>query len=167
MKCNFIRCADVVAYGVVGARVGATSCNPGALQRWLLPAGQIAAGVPGYCLSDYHARGPVTQQVNVRWCAKSVAQTWTVQPSGQVQIGKYCLNLAGGPACAGRQVVLSPCGQATSQKWKLHGGPTGVWLVDAAAGLCLADPGDRAKSGTGLVLGDCQLADPGVTWRVS
>ena len=43
----------------------------------------------------------------------------------------------------------------------------GVWLVNAAAGLCLADPGDRAKSGTGLVLGDCQLSDPGVTWRVS
>jgi GH25 family lysozyme M1 (1,4-beta-N-acetylmuramidase) len=150
-----------------GARVGAASCNHGALQRWLLPAGQIAAGVPGYCLSDYHARGPVTQQVNVRWCAKSAAQTWTVQPTGQVQIGKYCLNLAGGPAQTGRPVVLSTCGQATSQKWQLYGGPVGVWLVNAAAGLCLADPGDRAKSGTGLVLGDCQLADPGVTWRVS
>src|SRR6202044_524498 len=120
-----------------GARVGAASCDHGALQRWLLPAGPIAAGVPGYCLSDYHARGPVTQQVNVRWCAKSAAQTWTVQPAGQVQIGKYCLNLAAGPAQAGRAVVLSTCGQATSQKWKLYGGPLGVWLVNAAAGLCL------------------------------
>ena len=150
-----------------GARVGATSCNHGVLQRWLLPAGQIAAGVPGYCLSDYHARGPVTQQVNVRRCAKSAAQTWTVQPAGQVQIGKYCLSLASGPAQTGRHVVLSTCGQATSQKWQLYGGPVGVWLVNAAAGLCLADPADRARSGTGLVLGDCQLSDPGVTWRAS
>jgi GH25 family lysozyme M1 (1,4-beta-N-acetylmuramidase) len=150
-----------------GARVGATSCNHGALQRWLLPAGPIASGVPGYCLSDYHVRGPVTQQVNVRWCKTSAQQTWTVQPTGQVQSGKYCLSLASGTAQAGRPVVLSTCGQAASQKWELYGGPEGVWLVNAAAGLCLADPGDRAKSGTGLVLGDCQLSDAGITWRVS
>jgi hypothetical protein len=94
-------------------------------------------------------------------------QTWTVQPTGQVQIGKYCLSLASGTAQAGRAVVLSTCGLAASQNWELYGGPVGVWLVNAAAGLCLADPGDRAKSGTGLVLGDCQLSDPGITWRVS
>lgn len=150
-----------------GARVGAASCNHGALQRWQLPSGPMASGVPGYCLSDYHVRGPVTQQVNVRWCKQSAQQTWTVQPTGQVQIGKYCLSLASGTAKAGRAVVLSTCGLAASQKWELYGGPVGVWLVNAAAGLCLADPGDRAKSGTGLVLGDCQLSDPGITWRVS
>ena len=150
-----------------GARAGAEGCDHGATQRWLLPAGQIASGVPGYCLSDYHVRGPVTQQVNVRWCTKSAAQTWTVQPDGQIQIGKYCLGLASGSTQSGRRVVLSTCGKAASQNWLLSGGPLGVWLVNAAAGLCLADPGDRAKSGTGLVLGDCQLADPGITWRVS
>jgi GH25 family lysozyme M1 (1,4-beta-N-acetylmuramidase) len=151
----------------VGGRVGIGPCDHQALEQWLLPSGPIASGVPGYCLSDDHARGPVTQQVNVRWCKPSAQQTWTVQPTGQVQSGKYCLSLASGIAQAGRPVVLSTCGQAASQKWELYGGPTGVWLVNAAAGLCLADPGDRAKSGTGLVLGDCQLSDPGITWRVS
>jgi hypothetical protein len=150
-----------------GARVNTASCSHGTAQRWLLPAGQIASGVPGYCLSDYHRSGPVTQQVNVRKCAPSASQTWTVQPSGQVQIGTYCLSLAAGGAVAGRHAVLATCGSAAGQFWELYGGPEGVWLVNPGSGLCLADPGDRAKAGNGQALGSCQLSDPGVTWRVS
>jgi GH25 family lysozyme M1 (1,4-beta-N-acetylmuramidase) len=151
-----------------GARVGAMKCSGSTAQRWTLPAGPVSSGVPGYCLSDYHSRGPVTQQVNVRWCTGSASQTWTVQPGGHLQIGAFCLTpAAGAAAVAGGHVVLAGCGTSASQNWQLYGGPMGGWLVNSAAGLCLSDPADRAKSGSALVLGYCQLADPGVSWRVS
>jgi len=160
------RCLDDTG-GKSGARVDAAKCSGATAQRWTLPAGPVSAGVPGYCLSDYHSRGPVTQQVSVRWCNGAASQTWTIQPGGHVQVGSHCLSPASGTAVAGRHVVLSTCGTAASQNWQLYNGPIGVWLVNAPAGLCLSDPGDRAKSGTGLVLGYCQLSDPGVGWRVS
>ena len=73
----------------------------------------------------------------------------------------------GNPAVAGRRVMLASCRRAASQYWQLSGGPFGAWLVNSLASLCLADPGDRAVGGTGLVLGECQQADPGISWRVS
>lgn len=149
------------------ARVNAVTCSGSTGQRWVLPAGPVNSGVPGYCLSDYHASGPVTQQVNIRWCSGAGSQTWTVQPGGHVQIGAYCLSLPAGVGVAGGHVVLATCGTAASQNWQVYGGPMGVWLVNSVTSLCLSDPSDRAKSGTGLVLGYCQLSDPGITWRLS
>jgi len=64
-------------------------------------------------------------------------------------------------------VQLARCHAVASQTWLLAGGPFGDWLINQQAGLCLSDPGDRAKSGTGLVLGYCQQSDPGITWRLS
>lgn len=149
------------------ARVNAVTCSGSVGQRWALPAGPVSSGIPGYCLSDYHASGPVTQQVNLRWCNGKASQIWTVQPGGHVQIGAYCLSLATGAGVAGRHVVLATCGTAASQNWQVYNGPIGVWLVNSSASLCLSDPADRAKSGTGLVLGYCQLSDPGISWRLS
>jgi GH25 family lysozyme M1 (1,4-beta-N-acetylmuramidase) len=150
-----------------GARADVTGCSGSTAQLWALPAGPLAAGVPGYCLSDYHRRGPVTAQVSVRRCNRSAQQAWIIEPDGQVRIGGYCLSLASGPAVAGRRVMLASCRRAASQYWQLSGGPFGAWLVNSLASLCLADPGDRAVGGTGLVLGECQQADPGISWRVS
>jgi hypothetical protein len=64
-------------------------------------------------------------------------------------------------------VRLLTCGPTAGQIWQLSGGPIGVEVVSPAAGLCLADPGDRAKSGTQLVIGPCVAGDPGISWRVS
>ncbi len=150
-----------------GARADAASCTGGATQQWTLPAGHLASGIPGYCVSDYHRRGPVTGQVSVRTCANSAQESWTIHPDGLVQTGAYCLTLQGPGVTAGTRVALARCRGVPTQTWQLSGGPFGAWLVNAQAGLCLSDPGDRARAGTGLVLGYCQQSDPGITWRVS
>jgi hypothetical protein len=38
-------------------------------------------------------------------------------------------------------------------------------VKNAAAGLCLADPGDAAANGTALVVLPCASADPWLLWR--
>jgi hypothetical protein len=43
----------------------------------------------------------------------------------------------------------------------------GVHVLSPVAGLCLADPGDRAKGGTQLVIDPCVAGDAGISWRVS
>jgi GH25 family lysozyme M1 (1,4-beta-N-acetylmuramidase) len=150
-----------------GARADAASCGSSAAQQWTLPAGHLASGIPGYCVSDYHRRGPVTGQVSVRTCARSAQESWTIHPDGLVQIGAYCLTLQGPGVTAGTRVALARCQVVPSQTWQLSGGPFGAWLVNGQADLCLSDPGDRARNGTGLVLGYCQQSDPGITWLVS
>jgi hypothetical protein len=64
-------------------------------------------------------------------------------------------------------VRLVTCDGSAAQVWQLMGGPIGVQLLNPVAGLCLADPGDRAVSGTQLVIGPCVAGDPGIAWRVS
>jgi GH25 family lysozyme M1 (1,4-beta-N-acetylmuramidase) len=150
-----------------GARADAAQCTGSAAEQWTLPAGQLASGVPGYCVSDYHRSGPVTGQVSVRACSRSAQESWTIHPDGLVQTGGNCLALLRTGTAAGTRIVLARCRAVASETWELSGGPFGAWLVNKLAGLCLSDPGDRAKSGTGLVLGYCQQADPGITWRVS
>jgi GH25 family lysozyme M1 (1,4-beta-N-acetylmuramidase) len=150
-----------------GARADAAACTGRPSEQWTLPAGHLTSGIPGYCASDYHRHGPVTGQVNVRRCSQSVRESWTVHPDGLVQIGGYCLALQGQGIAAGTRVGLARCRAVPGQTWLLSGGPFGAWLVNRLADLCLSDPGDRARSGTGLVLGYCQQSDPGITWRVS
>jgi GH25 family lysozyme M1 (1,4-beta-N-acetylmuramidase) len=150
-----------------GARADAAKCTGSAAEQWTLPAGQLASGVPGYCVSDYHRSGPVTGQVSVRTCSRSAQESWTIRPDGLVQIGAYCLTLQHVNGAAGTEVVLARCHAVASQTWEFSGGPFGAWLISKQAGLCLSDPGDRARNGTGLVLGYCQQSDPGITWRLS
>jgi GH25 family lysozyme M1 (1,4-beta-N-acetylmuramidase) len=154
--------------GRSGARADAATCTGRPSQQWTLPAGHLTSGIPGYCASDYHRRGPVTGQVSVQRCSSESAQeSWTIHPDGLVQIGGYCLALQGPATAAGARVVLARCRAVRGETWRLSGGPFGAWLVNQLAALCLSDPGDRARNGTGLVLGYCQQSDPGITWRVS
>ena len=62
---------------------------------------------------------------------------------------------------------LVACDGSAGQVWQLAGGPIGVRVVSPVAGLCLADPGDRAKGGTQMRIEPCVGGDPGISWRVS
>lgn len=61
-------------------------------------------------------------------------------------------------------MVIEPCTGAGTQVWHLNASGAGVQLENAAAGLCLADPGDAA-SGTALVVLSCASGDPWLVWR--
>ena len=97
------------------------------------------------------------------------AQTWTVQPTGQVQIGKYCLDVASGPAQTGRAVVLNTCGQATEEA-ETGSSPAGHWACGwstrpRACAWLTRPTGPRAAPA--WCSATARLSDPGVTWRVS
>ncbi|MGO8956296.1 MAG: GH25 family lysozyme [Streptosporangiaceae bacterium] len=144
-----------------------SASTPGANQRWILPAGPLAAGVAGFCASDWHRRGSKLGGVTLRACNRTSPQDWTIEPDGTVRTGGQCLSLTSGHVSYGTTVRLYRCNQSATQQWQLAGGPIGVQLVSPVAGLCLGDPGDRTVGGTKLALGGCVAGDPGVSWRVS
>jgi GH25 family lysozyme M1 (1,4-beta-N-acetylmuramidase) len=144
-----------------------SASTPSTSQQWTLPAGPLTSGIAGYCASNLRASGTRLGTVTLRACDGTSSQAWTLQPDGALSVGGKCLGLAGGATAPGTRVRLVTCGHAADQVWQLAGGPIGVHVVSPVAGLCLADPGDRAKTGTQLVLGACVADDPGITWRVS
>ena len=98
--------------------------------------------------------------VTLRACNGTGAQAWTLEPDGALSVGGKCLGLTGGATAPGTHVRLVACSGSADQVWQLAGGPIGVHVVSPVAGLCLADPGDRAVSGTQLVIGPCVTGDP-------
>ncbi|HEY2641918.1 MAG TPA: GH25 family lysozyme [Streptosporangiaceae bacterium] len=151
-----------------GARAVAALCRATwPSQRWTLPAGPLTSGIPGYCASNQRVVGQRFGAVTLRPCNGTSGQAWTVEPDGALSIGGKCAALNGGATTPGTRVRLVTCAQSASQVWQLAGGPIGMQIVSRAAGLCLADPGDRAVSGTQLVIEPCVAGDPGMAWRVS
>jgi GH25 family lysozyme M1 (1,4-beta-N-acetylmuramidase) len=144
---------------------------PSPSQQWTLPAGPLTSGMGGLCASDLAGSGDAAGTVTLRRCSTApghaAQQAWTLEPDGALAIAGQCLGLAAGAVAPGTPVQLSGCSDAADQVWQIDGGPVGVQLVSPEAGLCLADPGDRARSGTVLVIGPCVAGDPGVSWRVS
>jgi GH25 family lysozyme M1 (1,4-beta-N-acetylmuramidase) len=161
-----------------GSRVTAAACyviynntgsmgTPGASQRWILPAGPLTAGIPGFCASDWHRAGRALGPVTLRGCNGTAQQNWTIEPDGTVRAGGECLSLSGGRTSYGTSARLAPCSGSVTQHWQLAGGPIGDWLVSPVAGLCLGDPGDSHLAGGRLAIVGCLAGDPGVRWRVS
>jgi len=143
-----------------------SASTPSQSQQWTLPAGPLTSDIAGYCASTLHPTGGPSNAVTLRGCLGSVTQAWTIEPDGALSAGGRCLRT--GSASPGTVLRLVACVPgAANQVWQLAGGPIGVRLLNPAAGLCVADPGDRATAGTPLRLGPCQAADPGISWRVS
>ncbi len=144
-----------------------SASTPSPSQQWLLPAGPLTSGIAGNCASNVRPRGDQGGAVSLQTCALTSAQAWTLAPDGALSAGGKCLGLTGGATGPGTRVGLVTCSKSADQVWQLAGGPIGVQVVSPVAGLCLADPGDRARSGTQLVIGPCIAGDPGIDWRVS
>ena len=144
-----------------------SASTPATSQQWTLPAGPLTSGIPGYCASNVLSTGQQTGGVTLRSCNGTTTQAWTLEPSGQLNLGGQCLGLTAGATTPGTRVSLGPCSTTPSQVWQLSGGPIGVSIVNPLAGLCLADPGDSSTGGTQLVIGPCVSGDPGILWRVS
>ncbi len=136
-------------------------------QDWLLPAGPVLAQIPGTCLDDSGNQGPGGITVDLRTCARGAPQNWIVQADGTVRLSGSCLSAFPSSTTSTTPVLLSPCGTVTgAEQWRLVPAGGGVTLVNAASGLCLADPGDATASGTALAAVSCVTGDPGMNWRV-
>ena len=162
-----------------GSRATAATCKatsnntgsastPSTSQQWTLPAGALTGGIAGYCASDERSTGQASGSVTIRTCKNESQQRWTFEPDGAISIGGKCLSTASGSTAPGTQLRLATCNSSSAiQVWQLSGGPMGVQLVSPEAGLCVADPGDRASGGTLLEIGPCVSTDPGTYWRAS
>lgn len=144
-----------------------SASTPSPSQQWILPAGPLTSGIAGSCASNLRAAGERIGTVTMRACNGTGRQAWTLEPDGALNVGGECLGLTGGATAPGTHVRLFACNGSPDQIWQLAGGPIGVRVLSPVAGLCLAAPGDRAVSGTPLVIGPCVTGDPGITWRVS
>ena len=164
--------------GKNGARAVAAVCvatenntgsasTPSTSQQWILPSGPLASGMAGYCASSLRAGGDQAGAVTLRACNGTGRQAWTIEPDGALTSGGKCLDLTNGATAPGTRVRLVTCGVTAGQVWQLTGGPIGAHIVSPVAGLCLADPGDRTKGGTQLVVEPCVAGDPAISWRAS
>jgi GH25 family lysozyme M1 (1,4-beta-N-acetylmuramidase) len=144
-----------------------SASTPNSSQQWILPAGPLTSGIAGSCASNLRAADERIGAVTMRPCDGTARQAWTLEPDGALSFGGQCLGLTGGATAPGTHVRLFACNGSPDQVWQLAGGPIGVHLVSPVAGLCLAAPGDRAASGTALVIGPCVTGDPGIAWRAS
>ncbi|HUB41926.1 MAG TPA: GH25 family lysozyme [Streptosporangiaceae bacterium] len=145
-----------------------SASTPSTSQQWTLPAGPLTSDVAGYCASTLHPSGGPSYAGTLRKCATSASQDWTIEPDGTIRSGGKCLRTVSGTAATGSLLHLGSCASAAAdQVWQLAGGPFGVQLLNPAAGLCAADPGDAASSGTRLRIEPCAAGDIGTWWRVS
>jgi GH25 family lysozyme M1 (1,4-beta-N-acetylmuramidase) len=143
------------------SRAYASACTGSTSQRWTLPAGSIASGIPGLCASSLHG-------VSLGGCSTAAPQQWIFKTDGELTSGSKCLEPAGGKTSRGTRLTLASCSSKSAlQQWQLTAGQLGQQIVSPVAGLCLADPADATRSGTALRLEPCVAADPGTWWRVS
>jgi GH25 family lysozyme M1 (1,4-beta-N-acetylmuramidase) len=150
-----------------GTRVVVSSCNGQRDESWALPGGPAASGIPGKCLDDSGNLTTAGNKIDIYSCNGGTGQQWTLKPDATVRVHGMCLDVAGSATASASPVVLNTCGGAASQQWHLvqHGG--GAQIVNAASGLCLADPADSTTNGTQLQISACVTGDPGMAWRVS
>jgi GH25 family lysozyme M1 (1,4-beta-N-acetylmuramidase) len=162
---NGVRATAAVC-SVTSNKVGSVE-TPGRNQQWALPAGPLAAGIAGYCATDWHGAKVAFGPVTLRGCNGTVQQAVSFASNGSVRAGGKCLQPNGGKVAVNTAVRLVACSGASVQVWQIMGGPIGLQLFNPASGLCLADPGDRAATGAVLAIGSCVPGDPGVSFRVS
>jgi GH25 family lysozyme M1 (1,4-beta-N-acetylmuramidase) len=145
-----------------------SASTPSTSQQWTLPAGPLTSDVARYCASTLHPAAGPSYAGTLAKCTTSRTQNWTIEPDGSLRAGGQCLRTVSGIASPGSLLHLGSCTSgAADQVWQLAGGPIGVQLVNPAAGLCVADPGDAASAGTALRIEPCVAGDIGTWWRVS
>ncbi len=147
----------------IGKAPTATACAGGSRQQWLVPAGPMAAGTLGWCASSSHRAGS-PWYASLAGCRSARASSWASQPNGTISSGGGCLMVSADVPAA--PVKLARCTGGEAQQWQVLTGTVAGQLLNPAAGLCLAVPASRSQ-GARLVLGYCDPAGPGTTWRLS
>jgi GH25 family lysozyme M1 (1,4-beta-N-acetylmuramidase) len=160
--------ADPGASHVNGTRLGLAYCDGSAGQAWTLPAGPLAPGQPGRCLTAHPATtaGPAT--VSLARCLATARQAWELAPAGSIAAAHLCLH-ASQPATPGEPVSLAACRAGAAQRWRpIPGaaGQTGSLIVNPSSGLCMATTA-RHVPASPLVLGYCVASNPRLAWRIS
>jgi hypothetical protein len=140
---------------------GTTSPTPGGpIQSGMFSQGRLGGldetsqGTAAMCADDANNSSAPGNPVELRTCASSNEQNWTIVQKSRMQINGLCLDTQGGGTSDGTPVVVGTCNGSTSQQWH----QSGSTLVNQASGTCLNDPGASTTSGTQLQILTCNGA---------
>jgi len=161
---------------VNGTHLEVAACSGGLNQVWPLPAASAPASLTPAGPVSYQVNQPNTQvacitagassapgtAVRLATCVGTRAQTATIEPGGNIKIGRQCLDTAGEATSSGTGAVLATCGTSATQVWTPGTGDT---LVNKASGLCLNAEGSTS-TGTLLDIVGCSAAVPTQGWRL-
>ena len=119
-------CLDIKGGAGKGNPVIVYSCRSGALnQTWYRHANEIRSA-DGYCLDQKGGEGQGNKVI--AWpCHNKANQQWRWFNDGTIRTnsGNFCLDVRGGKAVSGAEVILWPCKSgAANQRWKFRG-PSG------------------------------------------
>ena len=126
----------------------------------------MTSAIPGTCLDDAGDSAARGTRAELWACDGHAAQDWAAGPDGTLRINGKCLQTIGRATASGAGVAIEPCTGTGTQVWHLNASGGGVRVKNAAAGLCLADPGDATANATALAVLSCTSGDPGMVWRV-
>jgi hypothetical protein len=150
-----------------GTQVYIYDCTGGVNQAWIPAASPVQSGIAGKCMDDTGNGTANGTKIQIWTCSTGNSQKWTVEPDNTLRINGKCLDVLGHSKLDGAAVQLYTCSSNgttnANQHWII--GPGGQ-LVNENSGRCLADPGNLAVNGTGLVQEDC-YGQPGEVWAVS
>lgn len=110
-------------------------------------------GLAGKCATVTGGATANGTRIQLRACAGSGAQSWTVQDDGTIRALGKCLDVQGGSAANGTPIQLWDCLGNTHQKW-IYDSASGRLVNPATAG-CLDVTGQSGADGTPLQLWTC------------
>jgi hypothetical protein len=132
--------------GTVASTGGGSSPLTGA-------AYEIASGVMGKCLDDFHNNATTkANPVISNTCNATAAQQWTPL-DGQLEHRNECLDVAGAGVKVHTHVDLYPCNHQINQQWAYDA--TKHQLMDKHSKLCLDLPGATTANNVQLQIYTC------------
>lgn len=93
--------------------VGLKTTNP-LFQRWAFENAQLV-NVAGFCIEMPFADFSSNRRATLARCHRGPAQAWTLDPSGEIQHGRQCLDVFGGVATDGQAVQTYGCQESPNQ----------------------------------------------------
>jgi hypothetical protein len=162
------RCLNDVGGAKNSAKVEFADCAPSAAQQWALvpetaPDGLETLRTHGKCLQT--TGDAVGGQVRLWSCDHSAAEAWSLeQGSGSLwdPASGRCLSDPNADGSKAAAAVMLDCGDNAATVDQQLRFPVGQ-MLSAVAGLCAADPGNSAASGTAVRLEPCD-GGPDQNW---
>jgi hypothetical protein len=155
-----------------GTQLVLWACNGSPNQEWLhAPAPFDDSDNNRLCIDDQGDKTANGTPIVAWTCNDGAAQMIAMYPAATVdgdyvntlRVAGKCLAASGGATTNGAEIVLYACNGSGAEKWRIvynyQSGPSTTYALwdfeNPQSGRCLLDPGESAKSGTQLRLGQC------------
>ena len=122
---------------------------------------QISSGNTNMCMNvEWHGYPVAGTPLRVKPCDPWQNQQWSLDKGQITGVGGFCLDVQGGAASEGAQVVYVPCTGGPSQNWTVANG-----TIVGIGGTCLDIGGGAPPNWSPLIIATCS-GSPGQQWAV-